>query len=85
MVEKFRAENGPFESDEALVLAIFYSKPILEARGLKDWRGYRNTPTNATSYLLDRVLKDRRVESFVYENTRKNLRLDFHAPAPAST
>jgi pyruvate/oxaloacetate carboxyltransferase len=84
MVEKFRAENGPFDTDEELVLSIFYSKPILEARNLKDWRGYRNTPTNAASYLLDRIVKDPRIESFVYENKAKNFRFDFQSPTPPS-
>jgi pyruvate/oxaloacetate carboxyltransferase len=79
MVEKFRAENGPFDTDEELVLAIFYSPPILQAWHMKDWKGYRNTPTNAASYLLDRVVKDRRVESLFYENKAKELRLDFQS------
>lgn len=84
MVERFRAENGPFDTDEELVLAIFYSKPILEARNLKDWRGYRNTPTNAASYLLDRIVKDPRIESFVYEDKAKNFRFDFQSPTRPS-
>jgi pyruvate/oxaloacetate carboxyltransferase len=79
MVDKFRAENGPFDTDEELVLAIFYSPPILQAWHMKDWKGYRNTPTNAASYLLDRVVKDRRVECLFYENKAKELRLDFQS------
>lgn len=55
MVERFRAENGPFASDEDLVYAIFYSQPILRGWNLKDWNGYRDTPKDAFSYLLNRV------------------------------
>lgn len=79
MVERFREENGPFATDEELVLAIFYSRPILEAWNKKDWNGYRNTPTNAASYLLDRVVRDWRVESLSYENKAKELRLEFQS------
>ena len=84
MVEKFRAENGPFGTDEELVLAIFYSQPILDAWHLKDWNGYRNAPTSAASYLLSRIVGDPRVESLVYENKAKELRLSFQSGAQFS-
>jgi pyruvate/oxaloacetate carboxyltransferase len=64
MVEKFRAENGPFASDEDLVLAIFYSKPVLKQWNCLDWDGYRNTPKDAFGYLVDSVNRDRGIRSF---------------------
>ncbi|MBK0419078.1 pyruvate carboxylase subunit B [Leucobacter sp. CSA1] len=67
MVERFAAENGPFESDEALALAIFYSKTDLEKWNCKDWDGYRATPRNALGVLLDTVARDPRIRSFRFE------------------
>lgn len=79
MVDRFRAENGPFESDEALTLAIFYSKPILRNWNLKDWKGYERTPKSAATYLIDNVLKRPDVEEFGYENSAKGIRIGFQS------
>lgn len=79
IVDRFRSENGPFESDEALVLAIFYSQPILKNWNLKDWRGYRHTPTNAASYLVDSLFKNHRVQKLSYKNDASKFILTFNS------
>lgn len=79
MVEKFKAENGPFETDEALTLALFYSKPILRDWNLKDWNGYRTTPKDAFSYLIDAVNRNHRISNFRLGNPRKSVHFSFDA------
>lgn len=79
MVEKFKAENGPFETDEALTLALFYSKPILRDWNLKDWNGYRNTPKDAFSYLIDSVNRNHRINNFRLSNPQKSVHFSFDA------
>lgn len=77
MVEKFRAENGPFDSEEDLALAIFYSKPMLEKWNCKDWGGYRTTPTTALETLLDQINRDGTVREFSVKMPSKNLSISF--------
>ncbi|MCY1249200.1 hypothetical protein D9M72_627110 [compost metagenome] len=79
MVEKFKAENGPFETDEALTLALFYSKPILRDWNLKDWNGYRNTPKDAFSYLIDSINRNHRISNFRLGNPQKSVHFSFDA------
>jgi len=67
MVERFKAENGPFEDDEALALAIFYSKTMLSQWNCKDWDGYRATPRDPLGVMLDVVTRDPRIRSFRFE------------------
>lgn len=79
MVEDFRDRNGPFDSDERLALAIFYSQPVLRQWNLADWQGYRATPTNPLSYLVDTVAKDPRIAEFDYRNKRVPMKLQYRA------
>ncbi|WP_196811017.1 pyruvate carboxylase subunit B [Arthrobacter sp. 35W] len=79
MVEKFKAENGPFETNEALTLALFYSKPILRDWNLKDWNGYRGTPKDAFSYLIDSVNRNTRISNFRLTNPQKSVHFSFDA------
>ena len=76
MVEKFKRENGPFDSDEQLVLAIFYSSQILKNWNLKDWDGYRSTPKTPSHFLVERILSNTRVASFKYEKTASDYRFE---------
>lgn len=77
ITERYRAENGPFESDEALLLSIFYSRPTLDNWHLKNWNGYRSTPKTPTSYLVDSVLKNGKVEDFSCSWPNKKFSLSF--------
>lgn len=77
MVERFRAEHGPFRSDEELVLAIFYSQPILKSWNPRDWKGYRHSPTDATSWLLERVLRNQDIDHFHYHHPGRSFSLSY--------
>lgn len=77
MVERFRAEQGPFESDEALALALFYSKPVLDKWNLKEWNGYRDTPTNAFETLIDLINRDNSIRSFNIQKPNQDFSLKF--------
>lgn len=78
MVEKFKAENGPFESEEALNLALFYSPPILRGWNLKDWDGYRNVPTNAFSYLIDSVNRNQKISNFRLTRPNQSVQMNYN-------
>lgn len=80
MVENFRREHGPFKSDEDLLLALFYSAPILRASQGVNWNGYRNTPTNALSYLLDRAIKNPKVRHVRFHSVSKQVKVAYDAP-----
>ena len=77
MVADFRAANGPFESDEELALAIFYSKPVLEKWNCKPWDGYRATPTNAFETLIDLINRDHSIRSFSLRARQRDLSFSF--------
>jgi oxaloacetate decarboxylase alpha subunit len=50
IVDKFRAEHGPFASDEELLLALFYGKPAVQALN-------RNKSTFADGVTVDKPLR----------------------------
>ncbi|PRA06914.1 carboxylase [Arthrobacter sp. MYb229] len=78
MVESFRAKNGPFADDEALALALFYSKPILSSWNKLDWDGYRSTPKNAFSLLVAGVVNNPSISQFSYSHKSKPLGINYN-------
>ncbi|MDN3519809.1 pyruvate carboxylase subunit B [Aquisalimonas lutea] len=79
MVEEFRKKNGPFQTEEDLVLNIFYSKPILDKWNLKNWEGYRRTPKNATTFLMREAVTKTDIDEFSFENQEKKITVTYQA------
>ncbi|MEV8143752.1 pyruvate carboxylase subunit B [Specibacter sp. NPDC078709] len=78
MVERFKAENGPFETEEALTLALFYSPPLLRGWNLKDWGGYKHVPTDAFSYLIDSVNRNQKISNFRLTRPGQSVRMQYN-------